>query len=65
MPKAFARIPASVIENFLEGGDLPPALEEALEEAIKNARENDEMDGEAPIQIFITDDSSEEEESEE
>ena len=61
MPKAFTRIPASLIEHFLENGEIPDELVTALEEAIKEARDpQSQCDGEAPIKVFITDDSEDE-----
>lgn len=57
MTKAFIRIPASLIEHYLNGNEAPEELNEALEKAVKNARENDQYGGEAPIEVFIVDDS--------
>ncbi len=56
MSRAFKRIPASLIEHFLDTGEMPNDLTNALEQAVKNCR-SDEYDGEAPIEVFITDDN--------
>lgn len=62
MTKAFKRIGATALENALDNGELPEELVEAMRDAIANARQSNDYDGEAPIQVFIVDDSEDDDE---
>lgn len=53
MPKAFARINASELEDAMSNGELPEILVAKLQEAIARAKGNSET-GEEPIEVFIT-----------
>jgi hypothetical protein len=59
MSKAFARVPASELEAALDANNLPDVIELALRAAIKACREDPRVDGEAPIEVFIVDDTDE------
>lgn len=62
MTKAFKRIAASDLEDCLDKGELPEELVAALREAITNARGNNQWNGEAPIQVFVTNDGEDDDE---